>query len=217
MPSIQEQWLSRINLTVVLFPQFGFLEILEVKLSSRNNQAISELPSFVSVGRVLIVLLVAEVLRPNLHIEWHKYISKSKTPFERVKCKKLQQIQFTQNDKYLLVVKLKGCKILASFRELALLHSLTNKPSEESIEQRNHAVSQIILAHESSDVNHNSWQQTKWWINCHMFPDLVKFNNSDHMKQYFRRNNFVFCSPVDKGSFGVHQVKLVVQPCEKND
>ena len=79
MPSIQEQWLSRINLTVVLFPQFGFLEISEVKLSSQNNQVRSELPSFVSVGRVLIVLLIAEVLRPNLHIK-HKNISKSKTP-----------------------------------------------------------------------------------------------------------------------------------------
>ena len=56
----------------------------------------------------------------------------------------------------LLVVELKCGKILASFRELALLHSLANKPSEESIEQRNHAVSQIILAHEPSDVNHNS-------------------------------------------------------------
>ena len=57
------------NLTLVLFPQFGFLEISEVKLSSRNNQVRSELPSFVSVGRVLIVLLVAEVLRPNLRID----------------------------------------------------------------------------------------------------------------------------------------------------
>ena len=130
MPSIQETWLSRINLTVVLFPQFGFLEISEVKLSSRDNQVRSELPSFVSVGRVLIVLLVAEVLCPNLHIECHKYISKSKTPFERVKCKKLQQIQFTQNDKYLLIVELKGGKILASFRELALLHPLAHEPSE---------------------------------------------------------------------------------------
>ena len=63
MPSIQEQWLSRINLTLVLFPQFGFLEISEVKLSS---QVRSEPLSLVSVGRVLIVLLVAEVLCPNL-------------------------------------------------------------------------------------------------------------------------------------------------------
>ena len=75
MLSIQETWLSRIKMTVVLFPQFGFLEISEVKLSSRNNQVRSELASFVSVGRVLIVFLVAEVLRPNLHIECHKCTS----------------------------------------------------------------------------------------------------------------------------------------------
>ena len=147
---------------LLFFLNLGFLRDFFIsccvfsKVASRDNQVRSELPSFVSVGRVLIVLLIAEVLRPNLHIECHKYISKSKTPFERVKCKKLQQIQFTQNDKYLLVVELKGGKILASFRELALLHSLAHEPSEKSIEQQNHAFFQIILAHESSDVNHNS-------------------------------------------------------------
>ena len=52
-----------------------------------------------------------------------------------------------------------------------------------------------------------------------MFPDFVDYNNPDQMilvKQSFRKNNLGSCSPVDKGSFGVHQVKLVVQPCEKN-
>ena len=118
------------------------------KVASRDNQVRSELPSFVSVGRVLIVLLIAEVLRPNLHIECHKYIQKSKTPLEKHQKSKTNPVY---SNKYLLIVELKCGKILASFRELALLHPLAHEPSEELIEQRNQAASQKILVHESSD------------------------------------------------------------------